>query len=94
MVAALTPDRKFLTVAVVNGTESAQHFDLNVTGARLDGQSTVWQLTGKDVEAQNRLGQPPQVEVKETAAGNVPQGLTAAPISVSIYRFAVATSAP
>ena len=32
MFAALTPDRKFLTLAVVNATESEQKFDLNVSG--------------------------------------------------------------
>lgn len=94
MVAALTPDRKYLTLAVVNGTESAQHFDLNVTGARLEGKCTLWQMTAKDPEAANRVGQAPQVDVKETELGGVPQELTAAPISVSIYRLPVATSAP
>ena len=93
MVAALTPDRKYLTLAVVNGTESAQEFDLSVTGARLEGESTLWQLTGKDLDATNRVGKEPQVEVKETGIGGVPQALTIAPISVSIYRFPLAASA-
>jgi alpha-L-arabinofuranosidase len=93
MVAALTPDRKYLTLAVVNGTESAQEFDLSVTGARLEGESTLWQLTGKDLDAANRVGKEPQVEVKETGIGGVPQALTIAPISVSIYRFPLAASA-
>jgi len=93
MMAALTPDHKYLSLAVVNGTESPQHFDLNVTGTRLGGEFTLWQLTGTDLDAQNRVGQQPQVAVKQTGGGSVPQGLTAAPISVSIYRFAVDTSA-
>jgi alpha-N-arabinofuranosidase len=89
MVAALTADRKYLTLAVVNATESVQRLDLNVTGVRLAGKSTLWQMTGKDLDAANRVGQKPQVEVREIDIGNVPQTLSVAPISVNIYRFPV-----
>ncbi len=90
MFAALTPDHKFLTLAVVNATESEQKFDLNVAAARLAGPSTLWQMTGKDLDAVNHVGQPPQVEVKEIAIGDAPHSLSVAPISVNIYRFPVA----
>ncbi len=90
MVAALTADRKFLTLAVVNATEKAQRFDLNVTGVRLGGGGKVWVMTGEKLEAANRVGQKPEVEVKEMEAGDVTGGVTVAPISVDIYRFPVA----
>lgn len=90
VVAALTPDRKFLTIAVVNATETAQSLNLNVAGVRLAGPSALWQMTGPSLEAANRVGQQPQVDVKETSIGNVPSTLTVAPISVNIYRFPVA----
>jgi alpha-N-arabinofuranosidase len=90
MFAALTPDHKFLTLAVVNATESEQKFDLNVAAARLAGPSTLWQMTGKDLDAVNHVGQPPQVEVKEIAIGDAPHSLSVAPISVNIYLFPVA----
>jgi alpha-L-arabinofuranosidase len=35
MAAALSADRKYLTLAVVNATDSEQKFDLNISGARL-----------------------------------------------------------
>src|SRR6185312_10537874 len=54
MFAALTPDHKFLTLAVVNATASEQNFDLNVSGAQLTGKSELWQLTGKDLDAANK----------------------------------------
>jgi alpha-N-arabinofuranosidase len=87
MVAALTADRKYLTLAVVNATESVQRLDLNVTGVRLAGKSTLWQMTGKDLDAANRVGQKPQVEVREVELGNLPQTLSVAPISVNIHCF-------
>jgi alpha-N-arabinofuranosidase len=90
MFAALTPDRKFLTLAVVNATESEQKFDVNVTGARLAGPPTRWELTGKGWEAANRLGERPQVTVKEIAMNEVPATASVPPVSVVIYRFPLA----
>jgi alpha-N-arabinofuranosidase len=93
MVAALTPDRKFLTLAVVNATESDQKFDLNVAGVHLAGPSTLWQLTAKSLDAANHVGQEPQVGIKEIALGDAPRTLAVAPISVNIYRFPIAQPA-
>jgi len=41
VVAALTADRKYLTVAVVNATDKVQPLDLNISGMRLTGPATV-----------------------------------------------------
>jgi alpha-L-arabinofuranosidase len=89
MFAALSPDHKYLTVAVVNATESEQKFDLSVTGTRLAGAPTLWLMTGKDLEASNHVGEPPQVEVKEVPVSDASGTIAVAPISVSIYRFPV-----
>jgi len=93
MVAALSPDRKYLNLAVVNATESVQPRALNVIGARLAAKSTLWQMTGKDLDASNRVGQEPQVQVREIEIDNVPQTLSVVPLSVNIYRFPVVESA-
>lgn len=89
MVAALTEDHKYLTLAVVNATNSQQEFDLNVTGAQLGGQSFMWQMTGTSVDASSHVGQPPQVEVKEIALSEAPKTIAVAPISITIYRFPI-----
>ena len=88
--ASLTPDRKYLNVAVVNATESQQTLDLNVAGVHLAGPSKQWLLTGASLDAANQAGHPQQLEIKEIAIGEPPNVLTSAPISVSIYRFPVA----
>jgi len=90
MVAALSPDRKYLTLAVVNVTDSAQHFDLNVSGLHVGGAGSVWRMTGSSLDAANHVGKPPEVEVKESTAGAAPKTITVAPISVEVYRFPVA----
>ena len=93
MYAALSPDRRYLIVSVVNATESEQRFDLSVTGAHGSGPSTLWQLTAKNADALNRVGQAPQLAIRESAIGNAPATIAVAPISVNIYRFPVAQPA-
>jgi alpha-N-arabinofuranosidase len=91
--AVITPDRKFLTLAVVNATESEQKFDLDLTGIHLAGPSTLWQMTAKSLDAANRVGQEPQVEIKEIALGDAPHSLSVVPISVNVYRFPIIQAA-
>jgi alpha-L-arabinofuranosidase len=90
MFAALSADKKFLILSVVNATDSEQKFDLSVSGTRLAGPSKLWQLTGATVDAANRVGEPPQVEIKEIPIDGAPGTISVAPISVNIYRFPVA----
>jgi len=93
VVAALSADRKYLIVSVVNATDSAQPLTLNVNGVQLAGKSTLWQMTAKDLNAANRVGEKPQVEIQEIAMDNVPQTLSVAPYSVNIYQFLLAQAA-
>ena len=88
--AALTPDHKYLNVAVVNATDQEQKFDMSTAGAHLAGPSTLWQLTGSSLEAADHVGQPAQVEIKEIPMSNSSGAITVAPISVNVYRFPVA----
>ena len=92
MFAALSPDHKFLTLAVVNATDSEQKFDLSATGIRLAGPSTQWLLTGANFEAANHVGQPAQVTIKEIPLAHAPSTISVAPISVNVYRFPVAAA--
>ena len=93
MYAALSPDRKFLIVSVVNATESEQKVDLSVTGVHVAGPSTLWQLTAPSVDAVNVTGNPPQLAIKESSIGSAPASITVAPISVNIYQFPVSGAA-
>jgi alpha-N-arabinofuranosidase len=90
MTAALTEDRKFLTIAVVNATDTEQKFDLNVSGMKVAGPSTQWQLSGTSLNAENHVGQPAQIQVKEISLGDAPSSITVTANSVNIYRLPVA----
>ena len=89
MVAALSPDHKFLNLAVVNATSKTQHFALNIDGITLGGPSTLWRMTGPSLTAANKLHQPPQVKVKTIHMDSTPHSVAVAPISIDIYRFPV-----
>ena len=90
MFAALTPDHKSLILSVVNATEKEQKVDLAVTGTKLAGASKTWILSGSSLDAANRVGEPEQVQVKETSLASAPSSITVAPYTVSIYRLPVA----
>ncbi|MGH9534283.1 MAG: alpha-N-arabinofuranosidase, partial [Terriglobales bacterium] len=90
MFAALTPNRKYLTLAVVNATEAAHGFELHVAGVRLEGRPTLWRITGEDLQAADEVGRAPQVTIEELAVGPAPKAITVAPISIDVYRFPVA----
>ena len=90
MLAALTPDHKYLNLAVVNATEQEQKFDLSVNGAHVTGPSTLWRLTGSSIDAANHTGQPAATEIRENPIGDTRGTISIAPISVNIYRLSIA----
>jgi alpha-L-arabinofuranosidase len=90
MIATLTPDHRFLNLAVVNATDKDQKFDLSITGLKLTGPSKLWLLTGSSLDAANRVGQPEETGVKEIPVNDVTGPIIVSPISISIYQFPVA----
>ncbi len=93
VLAALSPDKKYLNVAVVNPADSVQPLDINVTGGKAVGGVTRWEMTGNDLEAANHVGQKPQVEIRESEINNVGRTLPVPPISIDIYRYMVEQTA-
>ncbi len=89
VAAALTDDRKYLTLAVVNATEQERPFTVSVQGMKVSGPAAVWQLTASDLNADNHVGQPQEVFVKETPLSAGSGSITVPPSSVDVYRFPV-----
>jgi alpha-N-arabinofuranosidase len=89
VAAALSSDRKSLTVAVVNPTESGQQLNLSINGVALGDAGRVWFMAPSSVNATNVVGQPSQVEVQEREVNLTTNAMTIAPISVNIYEFPV-----
>jgi alpha-N-arabinofuranosidase len=88
--AAFTSDRKFLTVAIVNPTAEPQSLNLHLEGVQLGSTAQMWQMTGPSPDAANALGKPAEVEVNENVVSSMPETVSIAPVSVTVYRFAAA----
>jgi alpha-N-arabinofuranosidase len=87
--AALSDDRKTLTFAVLNPSDSEQHLKLSINGAKLSSQGHLWRMAPASVDATITVGQKPGVEVEEQQLSSVPDTMSVPPFSVSIYSFAV-----
>lgn len=90
VIAAMSADRKYLTVAVVNATAAAQPLALDVRGASLSGAPHVWEMTGPSLDSANRLGRKPEVGVREITLAALPSALQVPSRSVDLYRFPLA----
>jgi alpha-N-arabinofuranosidase len=87
MAAALTADRQSLTVAAVNATDQPQQTSLSFTGFHPASEGDVWRMTGSSLAAENRVGRPPEVAVKQAKFAGLSPNLTIAPYSIELYKF-------
>ncbi len=89
VVAALTDDRKTLTMAVVNPTKTTQKLDIAVQSVQLADGGELWRMAPGNVNASIVIGQEPQVKIQDIKLDSPPSDLTIAPISVNIYQWSV-----
>jgi alpha-N-arabinofuranosidase len=93
--AALSADRKMLTISVVNPTETAQHCELTVAGAQPFGGAKFWQLTAPPGKPTASMGfgpsafAGPPATMVESSQSQAPGKATLPPASISVYEFAV-----
>jgi alpha-N-arabinofuranosidase len=85
--AALTEDRKTLTFAVLNPSDSEQKIKLSITGAKLSPHGRLWRMAPASVDATITVGQKPGVDVQEEELTSVPESVAVPPFSVNIYSF-------
>jgi len=93
--AALSADRKTLSISVVNPTETAQECVMNLAGVQASGPATVSQLTAPagappvaPAPGMGRFGGPPAT-VAHSTLPQAPGRVTVPPASMTVYRFAV-----
>lgn len=87
VAAAWTADRKALTVAVINPTESAQELDASFAGATIQGTGTLWRMVSPSPTAGNEPGKPMAVNIAESAVLAAPGKMEIPPLSISIYEL-------
>ena len=86
VVAALTADRKALTVGIVNPTQHKYEVALDIEGAQ-PGEGRLWLIASfeNDPMAYNEPGKDPNVRITEKTIYRVLSELEAPPFSVSLY---------
>ena len=87
--AAFSEDRKTLTFAVLNPSDSGQRLNLSIRGAKLSSQGHLWRMAPTSVDATITLGQKPGVEVEEQTLVSIPDAMSVPAFSVNIYSFPV-----
>ncbi len=87
--AALSDNRKTLTFAVLNPSDSEQQLKLSIGGAMLSSHGNLWRMAPSSVDATIAVGQEPGVVVQEMGLASMPDTISVPPFSVSVYSFAV-----
>jgi len=83
VVAALTPDRRTLTLGIVNPTPQAAKLALELAGFAPAGAGRLFTITGPHADAYNEPGKPPLVAIQEQPLA-WSGSLEAAPLSINL----------
>jgi len=87
--AALTTDKKALTVAVVNPTKDAAQLKLNLNSVKLSGKAQTWIIAGDDPMAYNQPGEPRKVDIREAGATDLAGVVSVKPLSITLWKVAI-----
>jgi alpha-N-arabinofuranosidase len=87
VAAAWTADRRALTIAVINPTESAQTLNMKVRGAWLFDRGVLRRMAPESLTATVTVGQEPGVKIEKHRLRFLPANPTFPPFSISIYEF-------
>jgi alpha-N-arabinofuranosidase len=98
VAAALTKDRKTLTLGVMNPTDAEVELRPSLSGATPAGPATRWHITGASPSAHNTPGQPRVVDIQRADGILASSGLRVPPLSCALFsiplRLAAAPQAP
>lgn len=89
VVAGLTPDGKFLRLAIVNATFEQQTLDLALTGTTVAPQGQSWSLSAPSLSARNKVGLPSEVTIAQARAALQGKRLHVPATSAAIYEFPI-----
>lgn len=87
--AALTADKKALTVAVVNPTKDAAQLKLNLGSLKLAGKAQTWVIAGDDPLAYNQPGESRKVDIQDAGAADLAGVVSVKPLSVTLWKVAI-----
>jgi alpha-N-arabinofuranosidase len=87
--AALTADKKFLTIGIVNPRTNSIPVKLSFASAKPSGLAQVWSISGTDPLAFNQPGEKRRVDILQGAPADL-NGSTSVPgLSITLWRAPV-----
>jgi alpha-L-arabinofuranosidase len=86
VAAALTEDRRTLTLGVVNAMGEAMPLDLSFAGITLSGGGKLWRISGTDPQAYNDANSRP-IGIQEESVPAIGSRVVLPPYSVTLYRL-------
>ncbi|MGI6400818.1 MAG: alpha-L-arabinofuranosidase C-terminal domain-containing protein [Thermoguttaceae bacterium] len=89
VAAATTEDGETLTLAIVNPTNDAVSFSLDFKGLTLANDAVRFEIADPNPMAFNDPDFPQRVNIAESHVGNFNDGVSVAPLSVTLYRVAI-----
>jgi alpha-N-arabinofuranosidase len=89
VVAALTEDRKALTIGIVNPTEQKYEIDMELKGAKLMGEGQLWLIANSNLMAYNEPGVPDRVKIEEKTLSGISNKLDVSPLSINLYKLPI-----
>jgi alpha-L-arabinofuranosidase len=87
VTAALSEDRKTLSIAVLNPSDSEQSLNLAVSGSHLGTVGKLWRMAPESIDATVHVGNKPEVQIEEQSLSALPSTITVRPFSVNIYSY-------
>ena len=87
--AAFSEDRKTLSIAVLNPSDSEQSIGIAINGVKLASAGKLWRMAPGSIDATVQVDKKPQVQVEEQTLGALPNTITVRPFSVNIYSYPV-----
>jgi alpha-N-arabinofuranosidase len=87
--AALSEDRKTLSIAVLNPSDSQQSIQIALNGTKLASSGHLYRMAPDSIDATVAVGEKPEVQIEDQLLGPLPDTVTVRPFSVNIYSYAV-----
>jgi len=87
--AAWSNDRRTFTIGIVNQSNEALDVPFTIKGVKLSGKGRQWLIAGTEEMAYNEPGQPPKIQIAESAVSEFGNTIKVAPMSVTLYALEV-----
>jgi len=87
IAAALTEDRKALTIGIVNPADKEVEIQPVLTGLKLSATAEFWRIEAPSPEAHNSPGKPRVIDIHHTDRADIARPLRVPALSVSLFRI-------